>query len=274
MKNSSYFPFPWSLLKFWTRRIFPMWCLIAIMIFLMQIAICGIVHDNERIKAMLGFIDTFPLIKTMLGGDYLQAGNTPGLISIGYEHPFVLFLYMFFAVSVPTGLLVGEVQKGTMELILSKRVTKLHVYIFAGLITVVGMFALVMVMVLGTVISIHIFKFDKPIPLDMFFRIAIDGGLFASTVGAIALLCASLFGSRNVAIGIAVTFLVVNYFISIISKWWPRMSFLKNATLFRFVGGPKIATGWPVKDMCVLFIIFFLTIVTGAIIWRRRNLPL
>ena len=275
MKNNSYFPFPWSLLKFWTFRIFPMWCLIALMIFLVQIAVCGIVHDNQNVKVMLSFIDILPpFVKTALGGDYLQAGNTAGLITIGYEHPFVLFLYMFFAVSVPTGLLTGEVQKGTMELILSRRVTKLHVYICAGLITVTGMFALVMVMFLGTVTSVHIYNFGKPIPLDLFFRISIDGGVFASTIGAISLFCAALFRGRNIAVGIAVTFLVVNYFISIVSKWWPRMSFLKDATLFRLVGGPKIVAGWPFGDMLILAAIFLLVIVTGAIIWRRRDLPL
>lgn len=274
MKNRLYVPFPWSLLKYWTLHIFPTWGLIALMIFLIQIAICGIVHDNEKIKAMLGLINAFPLLKSALGGDYLQAGNTAGLITIGYEHPFVLFLYMFFAVGVPTGLLAGEVQKGTMELILSRRVTKLHVYICAGLITVSGMFALVMVMFLGTVTAIHIYDFGQPIPLDMFFRIAIDGGLFASTVGAISLFCAALFSSRNIAVGIAVTFLVVNYFISIISKWWPRMSFLKDATLFRFVGGPKIVAGWPFADMYVLAAIFLFATLCGAVIWRRRDLPL
>lgn len=274
MKNSHYVPFAWPLLKFWTFRLFPMWCLIALMIFLVQITVCGIVHDNEVLKAMLSFLDMFPFIKSVLGGDYLQAGNTSALITIGYKHPFVLFLYMFFAVSVPTGLLAGEVQKGNMELILSRRVTKLHVYICAGLITVAGMFALTMIMFSGTAAAVHIYDFGKPIPLDMFFRIAIDGGLFASTAGAIALLCASIFASRTTAIGAAVAFLVINYFISIVSEWWPRMSFLKSATLFAYVGGPQIVTGWPTVNMCVLAAILLLAGLSGAIIWNRRDLPL
>ncbi len=240
----------------------------------MQLAVCGIVHDNKTLTAMLGLLDKFPFIKTALGGNYLQAGNTEGLITIGYKHPFVLFLYMFFAVSVPTGLLTGEVQRGTMELILSRQIPKLHVYICAGLITVLGMFALVMVMFLGTVTSLHIYDFGKPIALGMFFRIAIDGGLFASTTGAIALLFASIFASRSIASGIAVGFLVINYFISIISEWWPRLSFLKGATLFKYVSGPEIMTGWPFKTMSVLAVIFLISVVSGAIIWKRRDLPL
>ncbi len=274
MKNSPHIKYGLSLLKFWTFRTLPTWCLIAMMIFLVQIAVCGMVHDNKTLSAMLGLLDLVPFFKTALGGDYLRAGNTPALITIGYKHPFVLFLYMFFAVSVPTGLLAGEVQKGSMELILARQISKMQVYICAGLITVTGMFALVMIMYLGTVTSIHIFAFEKTLPLDMFFRIAIDGGIFASTIGAIALLCAALFSSRNIASGIAVAFLVINYFISIFSQWWPRMDFLKDATIFKFIAGPEIITGWPIRNMLALSVIFCIAVISGAIIWKRRDLPL
>ncbi len=115
-------PFPWPLLRFWTLRILPAWFLIALMIFLFQLAVCGIVQDNERVKAMLQYIDMLPaFIKAFFGGKALQYGNIAGLITIGYQEPFVLLLYMLFAVGVPTALLAGEVQRGTMELILSRK---------------------------------------------------------------------------------------------------------------------------------------------------------
>jgi ABC-2 type transport system permease protein len=268
-------PFPLALLQFSFVRILPMWCAIALVIFLMQIAVCGIVHDNESVKAMLQFLDLMPsIVKSILGGESLQVGNTSGLIAIGYQHPFVLFLFMFFAVGVPTGLLTGEVQSGTMELVLSRPVIKTHVYICAGLLTLVGMFALVMVMFLGTVVATNVYDFGEPIPLELFFRIAINGGLFASTAGAVTLLCAAALRSRNMAVGAAVGFLVVNYFISIISEWWPRMGFLKGVTLFYYVGGLEIVAGWPIVDMCVLTAILLIAAFSGAIVWQRRDLPL
>ena len=69
----------------------------------------------------------------------------------------VLFLYMLFAVGVPTTLLTGEVQKGTMELILSRSATKTQVYFCASLLTLAGMFALVLMMFLGTVAATHLY---------------------------------------------------------------------------------------------------------------------
>jgi ABC-2 type transport system permease protein len=268
--------FPWPLLRFWTLRILPAWFLIASMIFLFQLAVCGIVHDNERVKAMLQYIDMLPsFIKAFIGGDALQYGNIAGLIAIGYQEPFVLLLYMLFAVGVPTALLAGEVQRGTMELILSRQTTKTQVYTCAGLITVVGMYALVIVMFLGTVVSTNLYDFEQQVPLYRFFKLAVNGGILASAVGGIALLSAACF-RRGMAVSLTVAFLVVNYFIMIITQWWPRMKWLDPVTIFNYVDGAKIFSEpkWPVGDMCVLISLLVVSTIAGGIIWSRRDLPL
>jgi ABC-2 type transport system permease protein len=269
-------PFPWSLLRFWTLRILPAWFLIALIIFLFQLAVCGIVHDNERVKAMLQYIDMLPaFIKAFFGGKALQYGNIAGLITIGYQEPFVLLLYMLFAVGVPTALLAGEVQRGTMELILSRKTSKIHVYICAGLITVVGMYALVIVMFMGTVVSTSLYEFDQEVPLYRFFKLAVNGGILASAVGGIALLAAACF-RRSMAVSLTVAYLVVNYFIMIITQWWPRMKWLDPVTIFNYVDGGKIfiEPTWPVSDMCVLISLLVVSTVLGGLVWWRRDLPL
>jgi hypothetical protein len=275
MENKQRTSFPLPLLQFWTFRILPAWGFIALIIFLFQIAICGIVHDNESVKTFLQFIDMLPsFIKSILGGEALQLGNVSGLIAIGYQHPLVLTLYMLYAVGVPTALLAGGVQNGSMELILSRQATKIHVYICAGLITVTGMFALVMIMFTGTVAATNIYDFGQPIPLFSFFKIAIIGGTLASAVGGVSLLSAACF-RRGTAVGLAVAYLAVNYFVSIIADWWPRMNWMSPATIFHYVHGPEIFNGsWPIGDFCVLVSLLVVSSLLGGIIWSRRDLPL
>lgn len=275
MSRASRPPFPFVLLRFWLMRILPAWGGIALLIFLMQIAVCGTVHDNEKVKVFLSFLDMLPsIVKSSLGGDMLRVGNTAGLVAIGHNHPFVMFLCMLFAVGTPTGLLAGEVQRGTMELILSRPTTKTQVYACAGILTLVGMFALVLGMFLGTVAGVHLFTFQDPVPLDLFFRIAINGGLLASTFGAVALLCAATFARLYTAIGVSVAFLVASYFAIIVANWWPRMAFLRWVTLFRLVDGASLWQGWPLRNMGILAAILLLTAGLGAMIWNRRDLPL
>jgi len=275
MSHTARPPFPFALLRFWFLRILPVWLGIALLIFLMQIAVSAIVHDNANVRAFLSFLNMLPsIVKTALGGDMLQAGNTAALLTIGYQHPLVMFLCMLFAVGVPTGLLTGEVQKGTMELILSRPVTKTQVYICACVLTLVGMFGLVLTMFVGTFTAVHIYRFEQPIPLDLFFRIAVNGGLLASTFGAFALVCAATFARVYSALGVAVAFLTLNYFVSLISEWWQTIRFLRKATLFYFIYYSDIFYGWPVRNMEWLMVILLATAAVGALIWNRRDLPL
>jgi len=268
-------PFPYGLLTFWVHRIAPLWLFVGAVIFLMQIAVCAIVHDNESVQVFLKFLDLMPsMLKTALGGEMLQAGNTPGLIAIGYQHPLVLLLYMLFAVGTPTMLLTREVQQGTMELILSRPVTKTQVYLCAGIVTLVGMLALTLVMFLGTVTATSLYDFGEPIPLDLFFRIAVNGGLLAAAAGAIALLAAGAFGGRNISVGATVAFLVVNYFMWMVAQWWPPMSFLRPVTLFNYVDGVQLFAGWPLGDMTVLAAITLTATFAGGMLWKQRDLPL
>ena len=266
-------PFPFPLLKFWFLRVFPAWAGIASIIFMMQIAVAAIVHDNDNVRIFLNFIDLLPdFVKAALGGDLLKSGELQGLLTIGYQHPFMMFLNMVYAVGVPTGLLTAEVQKGTMELVLSRSVSKTHVYICAAVLTIVGMFGLEIVMFLGTVASVNIYTFTEPINLWLFARIAVTGGLLASTFGAFALLSAALFGQFYMALGASVAFLSLNYFISIVSQWWPALKFLRYATLFSLVFYSRVWFEWPWQNLAILGGIMLAAVIAGGLIWRRRDL--
>jgi len=275
MSDTSRPPFPFALLRFWLLRILPAWCAIALLIFLMQIAVSAIVHDNENVKRFLSFLDMLPsIVRTALGGDMLHSGSIAALLTIGYQHPFVLFLCMLYAVGTPAGLLTAEVQRGTMELILSRPATKTQVYACAAVLTLAGMFGLVMTMFLGTFVAVHIYRFDEPIPMDLFLRLAVNGGLLASTFGAFALLCAASFGRLYSVVGFAVAFLTLNYFVHIITEWWPPMWPLKRATLFYLVYYSNVMEAWPLRNMAILAGFILVVAIIGGMIWRRRDLPL
>ncbi|MHC4659184.1 MAG: ABC transporter permease subunit [Planctomycetota bacterium] len=269
--------FPFVLLRFWFWRILWLWFLVGFFIFIIQVIQCGIAQDNEIVKMTLDFFEKMPgFWKEAVGGEILDIGGTTGFIAITYQHPLVLALYMIFAVCVPTRLLAGHVQSGTMELILSRSVTKDQVYVCACILTLIGMVGLVIVMFFGTVVGINVCSFDQEISLWPFFRAAIVGGLVSGTAAGVSLLAAATFRNRGRAVGIAMAFFIINYFIGLIAEWWPRAKFLGPSSIFYYVDTPKILLGttWPIRDMCVLSSVLVITVIAGGIIWHRRDLPL
>jgi len=269
-------PFPKPILKLWFWRILPIWIGIGLIIFLMQIAVCGILHDNERVRLFLKWLEVMPIgiIKSALGGAALESGNVSALIAIGYQHPFVLFLFMLYAVGVPTSLLTSEVTRGTMELVLSRPITKTQIYICALALTLVGMFGLAIMMFFGTFVAVRIFDFGEPIDMYLFFRLATSAGLLASTVGGIALFFSALCRQLYMAVAAPVALLMSNYFVSIMADYWPRMNFLRPYTLFHYVSGPELAKGWPLEKLSVLIVVLAIAVLSGGIVWSRRDLYL
>ena len=67
---------------------------------------------------------------------------------------------------------------------------------------------------------------------------------------------------------------MVDYFAWIVAQWWPRLSFLKPATLFYYSSSIKLAHGWPLGDMGVLLFVILAGSIIGGVVWQRRDLPL
>jgi ABC-2 type transport system permease protein len=274
MIRSSRPPFPLTLLWFWFLRILPAWLGMAAVIFLMQIAVAAIVHDNANVKTFLVILKHLPsIVRTAIGGDLVESGSMTALLTVGYQHPLVMFLYLLYAVGVPSGLLTGEIQRGTMELILSRSITKTQVYICAAVLTLGGLFGLIAMMFLGTVTAVHLYTFSEPVAVDLFLRLAACAALLAGAFAAFALVCAASFDRLYSAAGVAAGFLTLNYFIAIVSEWWPRMHFLHKATLFYLVYYSNLWHAWPLDNMAWLGAILIALVILGGIIWRCRDLP-
>ncbi len=264
-----------TLFWFWLRRTLPLLAGIALLIFGIQLAICGVVHDNDQVKAFLQMLDFMPaFVKSMLGGEALQVGNTDALIGMGYRHPMVMMLFMIYVVTVPTGLLAGEVQRGGMELILGGRVTKQQAYLCALAITIIGLVALTLAMFLGTIAGTSIFGFSSEVALGKFLKTAVNGGLLAGAVGGIALVASAWFHRRSSAIAVTAAILLTQYFVWLFAGWWDAVRPYGPATLFHYVDVIAIFRDneWPVEGMAVLATFSMVSALLGAVVWQRRDL--
>jgi beta-exotoxin I transport system permease protein len=64
------------------------------------------------------------LIQTLLGGDSIQFDHVLDMLSIGYVHPLVQAIFCIWAIGRAAGAIAGEVDRGTMELLLAQPVAR------------------------------------------------------------------------------------------------------------------------------------------------------
>jgi ABC-2 type transport system permease protein len=60
------------------------------------------------------------VIRTVIGGEELQLDNAMNLLSIGYVHPLMQTIFCIWAVGRAAGAIAGELDRGTMELLLAQ----------------------------------------------------------------------------------------------------------------------------------------------------------
>jgi ABC-2 type transport system permease protein len=59
-------------------------------------------------------------IRTLIGGERVNLDNARDLLSIGYVHPLMVVIFCIWAVGRAAGALAGELDRGTMELLLAQ----------------------------------------------------------------------------------------------------------------------------------------------------------
>jgi ABC-2 type transport system permease protein len=73
------------------------------------------------------FQDTGKLMQVTMGGENIRMENATDMLSVGYVHPLVLTIFGLWAIGRSAGAVVGEVDRGTMELLLAQPVARYKV---------------------------------------------------------------------------------------------------------------------------------------------------
>jgi ABC-2 type transport system permease protein len=60
------------------------------------------------------------LIRTLIGGEYINLDAAMDMLSIGYVHPLMQTLFCIWAIGRAAGALAGEIDRGTLELLLAQ----------------------------------------------------------------------------------------------------------------------------------------------------------
>src|SRR5262245_28925406 len=73
------------------------------------------------------FEGTGKIVRTIIGGDRVVLDNDMDMLSIGYVHPLLQVLFCVWSIGRPAGAIAGEIDKGTMELLLAQPLARSRV---------------------------------------------------------------------------------------------------------------------------------------------------
>jgi ABC-2 type transport system permease protein len=185
------------------------------------------------VSSLEGIFSFMPaVVETMLPVSYAQMASTAGRIAIAYDDPIVLLLVTVWAVSRGSDSVSGELNRGTMELVLAQPVTRLGVLGSQAAVTLAGAALLAATALLGTAVGLATVTLDKPTTTGVFLPAALN--LFAITAFLAGLSTMVSAGSnyRARTVGIVGGFYAVSMVIKIVGRMAPGWEWLSYLSFF------------------------------------------
>jgi ABC-2 type transport system permease protein len=174
------------------------------------------------------------------GGDVFSLA---GSIALGYVHPIAIILVSIFAIGFATSAIAGERQRGTLEVVLARPISRRTVYL-TELVAVLVFVGIVLVAAsIGTLAGATLAGVVDELAVERLPLLWLNGMLLWGTFAAIGLAASVSFDRLSPALGVTLAIVIVSYFLEILGSLWPDAKGLQPYSLFHCLTSRDILGG-------------------------------
>jgi ABC-2 type transport system permease protein len=179
------------------------------------------------------------IIQALIGGGDVQIDRAADLVSISYVHPLTQTALCVWAIGRAAGAIAGEIDRGTMELLLAQPIRRRQVIAAHLIVDGVTIPTLALALWLGTVVGAWLAGFlgrDGPQHVDPrdFLPGLLVVALFLFAVSGLTMALSAAGRLRNRVLGLAVLVALVQFLINLIGQLWPPMGWMRPLTIFYY----------------------------------------
>jgi ABC-2 type transport system permease protein len=199
--------------------------------------------------------------------------SLPGSVAIGFIHPIAIALLSVYAIAFPLGAVAGQRQRGTLEVLLSRPVSRLSYYFTVLFAAALFIALLVAGAMAGTLIgstAMGVLDELRPANVPLLW---LHGTLLYVTIAAIALALSVSFDRIAPAAAITLAIVLSAYFLQVIGSLWPDAEWLQPYSLFHYLDPePVLTEGMQPTDLAVLAAVALVAIAAALLVFPRRDL--
>lgn len=204
------------------------------------------------------------------GGDIFSLA---GSVALGYVHPIAVALECVFAVGFASAAVAGERQRGTLEVLLSRPISRpaLVVTLFVAL---AGFVALTVgAHVAATAASAVATGVAGELDLATFPILWLNGFLLFVAVGAIGLAASVSTDRLTPALGATLAVVLISYVLEILGSLWPDAAGLQPYSLFHYLRPQEVMAGEAnPAAFVILASVAAAALVLALVVFPRRDL--
>jgi ABC-2 type transport system permease protein len=250
------------------------------------------------------------IMRTLMGGENINLERAMDMLSVGYVHPLVITILCIWAIGRSSGAIAGEIDRGTMELLLAQPIRRSRLILAHLGIDLVTIPLLCLSLWAGTFLGVFLVgpielsgedlkRFPFPVHVNPE-ALQLNPAAFGPGLWNVAALVFAVSGYtlwlsaagrfRWKVLGLAVFITLVQFLINVVGQLWDAVGVLRPFTVFYYYQPQQIILGhrwsvdlgtvWnnghPLYALNVLAVLIAVGVIGyGMALWTflRRDLP-
>lgn len=200
--------------------------------------------------------------------------SLPGAVTLGLQHPFAIALLGIFATGATATAIAGERQRGTLEVLLARPLSRRTVYVSIGLALLLAVALVLAALLAGFVTGAALQGILDDLPVTHLPMVLLNGLGLWGAFATFGLAASVTFDRTGPAIGLSLAYLLLNYFFEILGSLWTAAEWTQEYSLFHHWQPTEILQGAldPI-DLVAVGVAFVLPTVYALVVFPRRDLP-
>jgi len=214
------------------------------------------------------------LMRAMVGADIVENFDTTGLVSFAFAHPVMWTAVISFVLLSTSGLLAGEVDRGTFDFVATLPVSRTQIYLSYSFVTAVWSLMLVAALYLGAWLGMKQVGYEG---VNYTTLVLVSLHLLAAIgfVGALGLAFSAVCNRRVAAGAICFVYVLYSFTLNVIEAFWPAAQKVGWTGFLHYYQPLPVARDGQLKlvDIAVLLGGGFIIWAAGLFRFCRRDIP-
>jgi ABC-2 type transport system permease protein len=225
------------------------------------------------------------IIQTIMGGEMIHLNNPMEMLTIAYVHPLTQVILCVWAIGRAAGAFAGEIDKGTMELLMAQPVSRRRVVLSHLAVDAVVIPMLCLAIFSGTTFGAWVIDLAG-IDLSNFVGALANVAALLFAVGGYTMALSAMGRQRWKVMSVALGFTLVQFLVNLLGQLWDVLEPWRPLTVFYYYQPQSIilhqkwtvsvASWWPageVNVIGVLFLVGAMGYVVAYATFTERDLP-